>query len=462
MFIYTHSFNHSNLIHNSRSSHNAIISISCLNSQASYAFFFLRLRWKLNHILQHAGLILLVPSSIRLFRLLLLFLVLIQIRHGIIQNGGNVTHHLQPLAALMIAAQHPRIAAIRLDLVDEGDVPLAHREVVAAKEGIVDEQHAAARADRPVLDRPRHRLGAIPRAPIIALERLKELVQQQTFFGKIHVAHLGQDLGALEDLAEAVHVARVGVDDGGLLGDGGEHLVRLVAPLLGNVLFEVAGDEAGAGQQQRSGTPEVNGAEEGRERLFVEFPHAGVLCGGGVSLFRHDMVDAGFKDCAKLGNQTDVGQAFLHDNGGGGAVAVVGEADGEGLAGNGVPAVGLYEGKGAVDFEVEGVVDAEGGDFVFGADGAGDAEGGGDGVKGDGLDLDGDVKVDALCGLGAGAAVAWGADFADGVASDAVSHDDEVVRMPLTSWRENVRDVKRVFLWIWDILPCLLAPRAGV
>lgn len=142
------------------------------------------------------------------------------------------------------------------------------------------------------------------------------------------------------------------------------------------------------------------------------------------------MVDAGLENGSKLGDEADVGQALLHDNRGRRAVAVVAQGLGEGLAGDAVPAVGLDEGEGAVDFEIEGVVRAHGRVVVFGADVAGDAQRRGGRVEKERLDLDGEVDVDSFGLRSAGARVGEG-DFADGVAADSVADDNEVICVPL-------------------------------
>lgn len=81
------------------------------------------------------------------------------------------------------------------------------------------------------------------------------------------------------------------------------------------------------------------------------------------------------------------------------------------------------------------MVDAKGDDIVLGGHGAGDAQGGDDGVEEGGLYVDGQVGVFALGGAGAfgGDLEGRGGDFADGVGVDVVAGSDEVVGVPL-SW----------------------------
>lgn len=58
----------------------------------------------LNDAIQHVYFVLLIPSIGCRFWFCLLFLVLVQVVHGVIQNSCNVSHHLQSLSALVVAA----------------------------------------------------------------------------------------------------------------------------------------------------------------------------------------------------------------------------------------------------------------------------------------------------------------------------------------------------------------------
>lgn len=83
----------------------------------------------------------------------------------------------------------------------------------------------------------------------------------------------------------------------------------------------------------------------------------------------------------------------MHNHGGEGIVLVVGQRLAQRFGGDRVPAVrlGLDDGERAVRFELERVLGAQTGDFVFGDDGSRDAQDAGYGVEGGVLDLDGQL-----------------------------------------------------------------------
>lgn len=98
--------------------------------------------------------------------------------------------------------------------------------------------------------------------------------------------------------------------------------------------------------------------------------------------------------------------------------------------------MGLVDGEGPGDLEIECVVGAQGNELILGGDGAGYAEGGDGRVEEGRLDVDGKVRVLAdgvgfVAQAGLGCVGRVEGDFTDGMGIDEVTGGDEIVGMPL-------------------------------